>query len=99
WDFHFVTTGKPEKTRMRVGVWYAKKTVTHEALTMTVTERRMVNGIAYPRFQLPPIPAGADNYTVTGELSVPDSLTLYSLCPHMHFRGGERTFLLRTPNG
>ena len=36
WDFHFVTTGKPEKTRMRLGVWYAKKTVTHEALTMTV---------------------------------------------------------------
>jgi len=99
WDFHFVTTGTPEKTRMRLGLWFAKKTVTHEALTMTVNEKRMVNGREYPRFQAPPIPPGADSWTVTGTLSVPDALTLYSLWPHMHYRGTDMTFILRTPNG
>jgi hypothetical protein len=99
WDFHFVTTGKPERHRMRLGLWFAKDTVTHEAVTMTVNERRLVNGEDYGRRPLPPIPAGARDWTVTGILPVRDAMTLYSLWPHMHYRGREMTFILRTPDG
>jgi hypothetical protein len=104
WGMHYVTTGKPEKVRMRLGLWFAKKDVNHAVETWTVNEKRVVNGkevwIGAPgRPQAPNIPAGEANYTITGYVGFKDAVTVYSAWPHMHFRGKDMTFIVTYPNG
>jgi mono/diheme cytochrome c family protein len=104
WGMHLVTTGRPEKTRMRLGLWFARKTVIHEALTMTANIKKFVNGKEIPldargRARLPNIPPFAANWSITGVITFPDAVTLYSLWPHMHLRGKDMTFILTYPNG
>jgi hypothetical protein len=36
---------------------------------------------------------------MTGILKIPDDITIYSLWPHMHYRGKDMTFVLTEPNG
>jgi hypothetical protein len=104
WGIHCVTTGKPERVGMRLGLWFARKTVNHEALTMTANIRKFVDGREIPadargRTTIPNIPPGAPNWTITGEITFPDAVTLYALWPHMHLRGKDMTFVLRYPDG
>ena len=101
---HFVTTGQPEKVRMRLGLWFAKGTVSHEAQTWTVNAKRIVNGQegtigGRGGSTLPEIAAGDPNYTITGLVSFPDAVTIYAAWPHMHFRGKDMTFIVTYPNG
>jgi hypothetical protein len=103
WEMHYVTTGRPETVKMRLGLWFAKRTVDHEAETWTVNERRVVDGRDVPvvngRPRIPNIPAGADHYTITGYVGFKDAVTLYSLWPHMHYRGKDMTFTVIYPDG
>jgi hypothetical protein len=104
WGMHYVATGKPEKVRMRLGLWLAKKSVTHEAVSMTVNLKRVVEGTevavdARGMPHIPRIPPGAANWTITGILPLPNAVTLYALWPHMHFRGKDMTFIVTYPNG
>ena len=103
WGMHHISTGKPEKNHMSLGVWLSKKKVSHEAVTMTVNEKVVVNGVPVPRdgqghSRTPNIPANAE-MEVTGLLSFRDSVTIYALWPHMHYRGKDMTFILTRPNG
>ncbi len=104
WGMHYVTDGKPEKVHLQLGLWYARGTVTHEAVTYTANAKRIVDGQEVPVdahgvAHVPPIPPNDGNYTITGIVGFPDDATLYSLWPHMHFRGRDMTFVLTTPNG
>ena len=103
WGMHYVTTGKPEKNRMSLGLWFSRKKVSHEAVTMTVNAKETINGVELPRdaqgrARRPNIPPHAENWEITGTLSFPDDATLYALWPHMHYRGKDMTFILRYPN-
>jgi hypothetical protein len=104
WGMHHMGHGMAEKTRMRLGVWFAKRGVHHEAETMTANLRRIVDGKeivpdAHGRVQIPNIPPHAENWTITGLITFPDDVTLYSMWPHMHYRGKDMTFTLVRPNG
>ena len=104
WGMHHMGHGMAEKTRMRLGVWFAKRGVHHEAETMTANLRRIVDGKeivpdARGRVQIPNIPPRAENWTITGLITFPDDVTLYSMWPHMHYRGKDMTFTLVRPNG
>ena len=48
---------------------------------------------------MPDIPPGAANLSMVGSLRIEDDITLYSLWPHMHYRGKDMTFVLTEPNG
>jgi hypothetical protein len=100
WGLHFMTTGKPEKTRVRLGLWYARRAAHHEMYTWTVNQRRIVEGkeIA-PGAPVPNIPARAENWSMTGVLRFDQDVTLYALWPHMHYRGKDMTFVLTHPDG
>ena len=77
WGGHYVTTGKREKNRMSLGLWFSPRRPHHEALTMTVNERLLVGGRelhrdAAGRSHLPRIPANASNWEITGTLVLHD---------------------------
>lgn len=104
WGMHFATTGRPEQTHLAMGLWFASPPVAHEAETMTVNEKVFVGGQRVPsnahgQLLIPEIPAGTPNWEIVGTLAFQSDATLYSLWPHMHFRGKDMTFTLVGPDG
>jgi len=104
WGLHFITIGTRQTVKVRLGLWWAKKAVHHEIYTWTVNERLVANGMDVVRDgkgrpQMPHIPAGVENWPMTGTLQVKEDITLYALWPHMHFRGKDMTFVLTAPDG
>jgi len=103
WGMHFVTTGKPEPAAMRLGIWYAKKRPTHEAILMTANETLTIGGRELKADRkgnelIPNIPPYVDNWEITGQIAFQDDVTLYSLWPHMHLRGKDMSFILVYPD-
>jgi hypothetical protein len=100
WGLHLKGVGKPEKSRFRLGLWYSRSDVHHEVHTWTVNERRVVEGRELaPGAPVPNIPPNASNWAMTGSLTFTEDVTLYSLWPHMHYRGKDMTFVLTHPDG
>ena len=104
WGLHLISPGKPEKLRVQIGLWYARRDPHHEVHTWTVNERLLMDGKeivadASGQKRMPNIPPGVRNLAMTGILKVPDDINIYSLWPHMHYRGKGMTFVLTEPNG
>jgi len=99
-NMHYTPTGKKEETdRSRVGLWFARGPVHHEVLTRSAAEELYLNGKQISRRELPRIPAHAGNWPIEGRMNVKDDITLYSLSPHMHFRGKDMKYTVRYPDG
>ncbi len=110
-NMHYQVSGRVEKDRSRIGLWFAKKPVTYEVLTKGVTdtvfiggkelgETRIVNGKEVKtRGRIPNIPPNVDNWEITGEMTVKEPITLYSFAPHMHLRGKDIKYTLIWPDG
>jgi hypothetical protein len=104
WGLHLISRGKPEKVRMQVGLWFAKRYPHHEVRTWTVTETLLVNGQSLPTDvhgapQFPDIPPGVPDWAMTGAMRIQKDITIYALWPHMHYRGKDMTFVLTDPKG
>jgi Copper type II ascorbate-dependent monooxygenase, C-terminal domain len=110
-NMHYQPTGRPEKDRSMLGLWFAKKPVTHEVLTKGVTdiilvggkdigETRIVNGREVrSRGKIPTIPPHADNWEIIGQTQIKERITLYAFAPHMHLRGKDIKYILVWPDG
>jgi hypothetical protein len=110
-NMHYQPSGRAERDRSRLGLWFAKKPVTHEVLTKGVTdtitiggkeltETRVVNGREVRvRGKIPNIPPNADNWEITGEVAIKEAITLYAFAPHMHLRGKDIKYTLVWPDG
>ena len=104
WGLHLMSTGKPEKLQVQIGLWYARGEPHHEVHTWTVNQRLLADGReiaadANGNRRMPNIPARVESWAVTGVLKVEDDITIHSLWPHMHSRGKDMTFVLTLPNG
>jgi hypothetical protein len=100
WGLHLKGSGKPEKTRFRLGLWYSRRDVHHEVYTWTVNQRLVVEGKELPRgSRMPNIPPRVEHWSMTGSLVLDEDVTLYNLWPHMHYRGKDMRFELTTPDG
>jgi hypothetical protein len=104
WSFHFIGTDKVERPSVRIGLWFSRDDVHHEAVTLTVTDKIFVNGVEVPRDPngLPRFPSIAPHdaeFVIAGVTEVTEDLTLYSLWPHMHSRGREMTFTVTDRKG
>jgi hypothetical protein len=104
WGLHLVSTGRPEKIGLRLGLWFAKTPPTHEVLTLTVNAQEIVDGRVLPVAangvsKKPVIPAGARAWVITGLLPFDQDARLYALWPHMHYRGKSMVFVLQYPDG
>ena len=110
-NMHYQPSGRPEKDRSMLGLWFAKAPVTHEVLTKGVTdtvfvggkdigETKVVNGREVKtRGKIPNIPPYADNWEIAGEMNVKQDITLYAFAPHMHLRGKDIKYILQWPDG
>ena len=104
WGLHLMSTGKAEKLRVQIGLWYARGQPHHEVQTWTVNDRLLVEGKEISpdpngNRTVPNIPPRVESWSMTGILRIDQDITIYSLWPHMHFRGKDMTFVLRQPNG
>jgi hypothetical protein len=74
---HYHRTGKVEKDRTKLGLYFAKKPVTQRFTWVPVS------GLFWA------IPAGAKDYKVETAWRLPDDLTVYRVLPHMHLLGKD----------
>ncbi len=110
-NMHYQPAGRVEKDRSKLGLWFARKPVTHEVLTKGVTdtiyiggkelsEIRTVNGKEIKvRGKIPNIPPNVDNWEISGEVTIKEAITLYAFAPHMHLRGKDISYTLVWPDG
>jgi Copper type II ascorbate-dependent monooxygenase, C-terminal domain len=110
-NMHYQPSGRVEKDRSRLGLWFAKQPVKYEVLTKGITDRifvggkelsetRVVNGKEVKvRGRIPNIPPHADNWEISGEMAIKEAITIYAFAPHMHLRGKDITYTLVWPDG
>jgi hypothetical protein len=110
-NMHYQPSGRVEKDRSRLGLWFAKTPVVYEVLTKGVTdtifvggkeigETRVVGGREVRvRGKIPNIPPHADNWEIAGEVKIKEPITLYAFAPHMHLRGKDIKYTLVWPDG
>jgi peroxiredoxin len=84
---HYHRTGRVEKDRTSLGLYFAKKPV-----------ERPFKGMVIPgRFLM--IPAGEAHFKVSGGIEVRQDCRLYSVMPHMHKLGREIGVTITPPGG
>ncbi len=83
---HYHRTGKVEKDQTKIGLYFAKKPVTHQFQPSVISA-------------FPTIPAGAANHRVHGQMWIDRDITLYTVMPHMHLLGKEIKATMTTPDG
>ncbi|TDI41910.1 MAG: hypothetical protein E2P02_14095 [Acidobacteria bacterium] len=86
-QIHYNKTGSVMLDRTSIGLKFAKRP------TEKIMRARWVQNYYFT------IPAGADNHAVTGCYTFEKDVTLYSLWPHMHFRGKDMEMTAIYPNG
>ena len=84
---HYITTGKPEQDRTQVGL-YLYKNKPSQILSVFVIFNRSLK-----------IPPGAQEYKMNASHVFKDSVTLYAVQPHMHYRGRSMSFSVEYPDG
>lgn len=86
-QIHYLTTGKPEKCRVSVGLRYARG---------TVDRRLRLTQFATNRFA---IPSEATHYPVKVTHTMPTDGFVEGLFAHMHLRGKDMSFVAHYPDG
>ena len=86
-QIHYITTGKEEVDRIRVGVVFAKKTVRHEQKILYVINNT---------FRIPPMDPAFEMRARNVFLTRAHVGALFT---HMHVRGRDMTYIARYPNG
>lgn len=98
-NMHYTTNGKEQTDKSLLGLWFAKDPVHHEVLTTSAAQELWREGQKIPRGKLPNIPPNVDNWEIVGKMAVKDDITVYSMSPHMHFRGKDMRYTVRYPDG
>lgn len=86
-EIHYVTTGKPERDRSTIGLYFAKRSA-----RQMVTEVQVGN-------QHIAIPGGEARHHERASYTVPVDTTLIDLIPHMHVLGREMKVWSKAPDG
>lgn len=84
---HYVTTGKPEVDRLRVGLRFPRVRVRKQLHPMIVTTSRFE------------IPAGAEAHVIESSRRFRDDAVALGLFSHMHLRGRDMVFRAEYPDG
>ena len=87
-QLHYVTTGKPESDRPRVGLRYARGPVKKRVYYKVID--------AGGKIAIPPF---ARAHPVTAKTTLDTDATLMLLMSHMHLRGRDSTFTAYYPDG
>ena len=86
-QLHMNRSGKPEKIRSSIGLYFTNVPPTKVAIKATLTS-----------FTLD-IPAGDSNYVVTDQLTIPVDTQILSILPHAHYLAKEMQSYAILPDG
>jgi thiol-disulfide isomerase/thioredoxin len=86
-QIHFVTTGKPEKCKVAVGLRYPREVVRSRLRVMQLFDTRFA------------IPPGAPAHKVAARKVLDTDVIGVGLFSHMHLRGRDMTFTAQAPDG
>lgn len=84
---HFSPTGKVEKERSQVGLWFSKKPPERKLDVVFLSDGRLF------------IPAGLNAASVTDEVTLPVDMEFTAVFPHSHYLGKECRVTAKTPDG
>ncbi len=86
-QLHYTTSGRPEHDVPRLGLYFSEQPLAHELKTG-----------AAARFDFA-IPPGAADHREVAERTIRRDILVYSLTPHMHFRGKSMSYEAHYPDG
>ena len=84
---HYHRSGKPEKDRTKVGLYFARGTVDKKIRAWPLAKLLLR------------IPPGESNYVARASLDIPQDLTAYRVTPHMHLLGKDMKVTATLPDG
>jgi mono/diheme cytochrome c family protein len=84
---HYHPSGKPEKDRTRIGLYFSRKPVKQTLHWVAALD---------PVMYLPP---GPSNTEIKADWTANTDLTAYAVTPHMHMLGRDMAIQLTLPNG
>jgi peroxiredoxin len=93
---HYHRNGRVEKDRTSVGLYFAKKPVTHPFQGSVIAGGR---GTDNPLGMFFIIPAGAEHFYLKGSSTALADCTLFSVMPHMHLIGKQIKVTMTPPGG
>lgn len=103
-NIHYQTTGKPEKDRSVMALWFQAEPPQHQLFRVNgAWASLLANGRELPTdapqekaegtsAAIPPIPPHSGNYEVTGMTAYTQPVTIYQFQPHAHLRGKDFTY-------
>ncbi|MEM1122473.1 MAG: redoxin domain-containing protein [Bacteroidota bacterium] len=86
-QLHYTTNGKAQSDQSTIGLYYTDQEPANEYLMV---------GAFNPRLQIPP---GEENYENKAKHLFEHDATIYTLFPHMHYRGKAMKFTALYPDG
>jgi len=86
-ELHYTPIGQERYDRSAVGLIFSHEAPKHEAIMKTISQRNLR------------IPPGAKNHPERASWTLPFDAHLFSLAPHMHFRGADFTYTATYPDG
>lgn len=86
-EMHFVSTGKPETVKVKVGLRFPRKPVQRRVEILQITNTRFA------------IPPGASAHRVSAVRTLDADVVGIALAAHMHVRGKDMTFVATPPTG
>jgi mono/diheme cytochrome c family protein len=110
-NIHYTTTGKPEKNRSELALWFTSQRPSHQLIrapvavsTIVANGRELLTDDPGTKAEgtdvaIPPIPPYAKNYELVGVTAFTLPVTLYQLQPHAHMRGKDFTYAVVFPDG
>lgn len=85
---HLQPSGKPESVQPTIGIYFTDEPVTRFPVLLQIENDRALN-----------IPAGENNFVVTDEFMLPESVELLALYPHAHYLCRDMLATARLPDG
>jgi peroxiredoxin len=96
-QMHYHRTGKQEKDRTKIGLYFAKERANLKPLNMLVVPGLVSTTDGFKPFET--IPAGKSEFVVRGKVVTQEDCTIYSILPHMHMLGKKIKVTMTPPGG
>jgi tetratricopeptide (TPR) repeat protein/mono/diheme cytochrome c family protein len=85
---HFQASGKPELVQPTLGLYFTDKPATLHPILLQLDNDRMLD-----------IPAGAKNFLVSDDFTLPVDASVLAIYPHAHYLGKDLLALATLPDG
>ena len=110
-NIHYTTTGRPEKDRSQLALWFQESAPEHQLFrapgamsTLLANGRQLLTDDPGTKAEgtdvpIPPIPPYASDFEIDGVTAYTGAVTIYQLQPHAHMRGKYFRYSVVYPDG